>query len=226
MVFAVSAIVAAVAYSFPMLIVGAPAFRPRRRRGAGGGAHVHRGDFAARAARAHGDHQPAVPGVRHLPGVGQQPAHRAGWRISSSTGCSSCIWPSRTGAGCWASACCQRCSIYLRCCSCRKVRAGTPCTDGFDAARRILARAHGEAFAERELAEVRASLAHDTRTSDASLRDLWAPQLRGVLFIGLVVGILQQITGINSVLGLRHHDFRARRRARCGVETPHSCRPR
>ena len=69
-----------------------------------------------------------------------------------------------------------------------------------DEARRILVRAHGEAFAERELSEVSASLAHDTRKSDAGLRELWAPELRGVLFIGLVVGILQQITGINSVL--------------------------
>src|SRR4051812_16365065 len=55
-----------------------------------------------------------------------------------------------------------------------------------DVARRILARAHGDALAERELAEVCASLAHETRTSDAGLRELWAPQLRGVLFIGLV----------------------------------------
>src|SRR6185503_674877 len=70
-----------------------------------------------------------------------------------------------------------------------------------DAARRTLVRVHGDALAERELAEVRASLAHDTRTSDASLRELWAPQLRGVLFIGMVVGIVQQITGINAVLG-------------------------
>ena len=70
----------------------------------------------------------------------------------------------------------------------------------FDAARRILVRAHGEAFAERELAEVSASLAHETRKSDAGMRDLWVPELRGVLFIGLVVCILQQITGINSVL--------------------------
>jgi len=69
-----------------------------------------------------------------------------------------------------------------------------------DAARRILARAHGPALAERELGEVVASLAHETDKSDARLRDLWAPELRTVLFIGLVVGVLQQITGINSVL--------------------------
>jgi MFS transporter, SP family, arabinose:H+ symporter len=69
-----------------------------------------------------------------------------------------------------------------------------------DVARRILVRAHGEIFAERELAEVCASLSHETRKSDARLRELWVPQLRGVLFIGLVVAVLQQITGINSVL--------------------------
>ena len=70
----------------------------------------------------------------------------------------------------------------------------------FEAARRILVRAHGEAFAERELAEVSASMAHETRKTDAGLRELWVPQMRGVLIIGLVVGIVQQITGINAVL--------------------------
>jgi sugar porter (SP) family MFS transporter len=69
-----------------------------------------------------------------------------------------------------------------------------------DAARRILTREHGAEFAEAELAEVRSSLAHQASRGDASLRDLWAPQLRGVLAIGLIVGVLQQITGINSVL--------------------------
>lgn len=87
------------------------------------------------------------------------------------------------------------------------------------AARRILSREHGEALAERELAEVRASLAHETRSSDASLRELWAPELRGVLFIGLVVGVLQQITGINAVLGYAPMIF-ARAGSQVGIETP------
>jgi MFS transporter, SP family, arabinose:H+ symporter len=69
-----------------------------------------------------------------------------------------------------------------------------------DAARSILARAHGAEIAEAELVEVRGSLAHDSGASEASLRDLWHPALKGVLAIGLVVGVLQQITGINSVL--------------------------
>ncbi len=69
-----------------------------------------------------------------------------------------------------------------------------------DAARRILVRAHGPEVAERELSEVRASLAHGNLGNDARLRDLWAPELRRVLFIGLAVGVVQQITGISSVL--------------------------
>jgi sugar porter (SP) family MFS transporter len=69
----------------------------------------------------------------------------------------------------------------------------------FDAARRILTRAHGETLADAELVEVRTSIARDAGRSDATLRDLLAPRLRGVLVIGLFVAVLQQITGINSV---------------------------
>jgi SP family arabinose:H+ symporter-like MFS transporter len=68
-----------------------------------------------------------------------------------------------------------------------------------DLARRVLSRAHGAALAEAELAEVRASLAHEGGRSEVKLRELWAPELRFVMLIGLIVGILQQITGINAV---------------------------
>jgi len=87
-----------------------------------------------------------------------------------------------------------------------------------DDARRILARAHGEALAERELSEVCASLAHDAGKSEARLRDLWAPELRGVLFIGLVVGVLQQITGINSLLAYATMIFAGVGREGAGIE--------
>jgi MFS transporter, SP family, arabinose:H+ symporter len=69
----------------------------------------------------------------------------------------------------------------------------------FDSARRILTRAHGDTIADAQLAEVRASIARDAGGGDATLRDLLAPRLRGVLLVGLLVGIVQQITGINSV---------------------------
>jgi SP family arabinose:H+ symporter-like MFS transporter len=88
-----------------------------------------------------------------------------------------------------------------------------------EAARRILVRAHGDVLAQRELAEVRASLAHEPRTRDAGLRELWVPELRGVLFIGLVVGVLQQATGINAVLGYAPMIF-ARAGTHVGMDTP------
>jgi MFS transporter, SP family, arabinose:H+ symporter len=47
---------------------------------------------------------------------------------------------------------------------------------------------------------MRGSLAHDPSRGEATLRDLWAPQLRGVLVIGMLVGVFQQITGVSSVL--------------------------
>jgi SP family arabinose:H+ symporter-like MFS transporter len=70
----------------------------------------------------------------------------------------------------------------------------------FEAARRVLTRAHGAEFAAAELTEMRAAITQPSGTRDASLRELWVPQLRRVLIIGLVVAVLQQITGINSVL--------------------------
>jgi MFS transporter, SP family, arabinose:H+ symporter len=69
-----------------------------------------------------------------------------------------------------------------------------------DVARRVLSRAHGATLAEAELAEVRISLAHEDGKSEVKLRELWAPGLKFVLLIGLAIGVLQQITGINAVI--------------------------
>jgi SP family arabinose:H+ symporter-like MFS transporter len=68
-----------------------------------------------------------------------------------------------------------------------------------DLARRVLSRAHGASMAEAELAEVRASLAHEAGKSEVKLRELWSPELRSVMMIGLIIGVLQQITGFNAV---------------------------
>ncbi len=69
-----------------------------------------------------------------------------------------------------------------------------------DAARRVLSRAHGVEIAEAELAELRISLAREADVPKAPWRELASPALRGVMIIGLTVGVLQQITGINAVL--------------------------
>lgn len=65
-----------------------------------------------------------------------------------------------------------------------------------DAARDILRRVDGAEYAERELADIRAVLAMEGE----SLRELWEPRRRPVLFIGIALAVLQQVTGINVFL--------------------------
>jgi sugar porter (SP) family MFS transporter len=66
-------------------------------------------------------------------------------------------------------------------------------------ARKILTQAVGETEALRELGEIHASLARDAGKHKASVLQLFAPAMRLVLTIGIVVGIIQQATGINAV---------------------------
>ncbi len=68
-----------------------------------------------------------------------------------------------------------------------------------DEARAILARVGTEEQAEHDLREVKASLEAEAKLGRVSVRTLLHPSLKLVLTIGLAVGILQQITGINSV---------------------------
>jgi sugar porter (SP) family MFS transporter len=68
------------------------------------------------------------------------------------------------------------------------------------AARRVLVRLNGNERADNELDAVLNSLAHDAARPKAAFAEILDPALRGVLVIGLTVGILQQITGISSVL--------------------------
>ena len=65
-----------------------------------------------------------------------------------------------------------------------------------DEAMRILSRVDGEAYARAELAEIRETLDQES----GSLRQLLAPGMRIVLVIGVVLAVLQQVTGINVFL--------------------------
>lgn len=69
----------------------------------------------------------------------------------------------------------------------------------FDEAMAILRRANEEEEARRIVQAVKDSMNSDGPEEKRSVRDLFKPALRLVLTIGLVIGILQQITGINSV---------------------------
>ncbi len=65
-----------------------------------------------------------------------------------------------------------------------------------DEALRILTRVDGTAYAQAELVEIKETLAHES----GSLRLLLQPGLKIVLVIGVVLAVLQQVTGINVFL--------------------------
>lgn len=68
-----------------------------------------------------------------------------------------------------------------------------------DEARAILICATGERNAERSLREIDATLKKELIEKQPSLQELFRPAMKLVLTIGLTVAVLQQITGINSV---------------------------
>ena len=71
---------------------------------------------------------------------------------------------------------------------------------GHDArALEILRLVSGHARAEAELQAVKASLQTEAGRARGSIRDLWRPAMRLVMAIGISIAILQQITGINAV---------------------------
>lgn len=63
----------------------------------------------------------------------------------------------------------------------------------------VMKRAMGAAEAETQLTRITASITAEADQQKAPLVELFHPTLRRVLVIGLVVGIVQQITGINAV---------------------------
>jgi MFS family permease len=63
----------------------------------------------------------------------------------------------------------------------------------------VFERICGPQQARAELARVQASLHADSAQQTAALRQLFQPAMKLVLTVGVVVAILQQITGINSV---------------------------
>jgi sugar porter (SP) family MFS transporter len=63
----------------------------------------------------------------------------------------------------------------------------------------ILERVSGPEKAKEDLGAVKASLAAEAHLQKGSLKELFLPAMRRVLTIGIVMAVLQQITGINSV---------------------------
>ncbi len=68
--------------------------------------------------------------------------------------------------------------------------------DRSDEALEILTRVNGTVYAKTELLEIKDALAHES----GSLKQLFQPGMKIVLVIGIVLAVLQQVTGINVFL--------------------------
>lgn len=68
-----------------------------------------------------------------------------------------------------------------------------------DDARRVLARLTTAAEAEAQIADVRRGMQEQADPGRAKLRELFSRKMRFALFIGVIVAVAQQITGINAV---------------------------
>jgi SP family xylose:H+ symportor-like MFS transporter len=72
-------------------------------------------------------------------------------------------------------------------------------------ARAVLAKVDGPSFAAAEMKEIEATLAEES----SSIRDLFRPGMRVVLFLGIALAVLQQVTGINVFLYYAPEIFKA-----------------
>jgi sugar porter (SP) family MFS transporter len=68
-----------------------------------------------------------------------------------------------------------------------------------DEALAVMEKAAGAPEARRQLEEVRDSIASETARQRTPLSELFVPAMRKVLLIGIVIAVIQQITGINAV---------------------------
>ncbi|WP_025689045.1 sugar porter family MFS transporter [Paenibacillus zanthoxyli] len=71
----------------------------------------------------------------------------------------------------------------------------------------ILLKIHGEELAKKEVLDIKQSFAQDEEAKAASGRRL-TPALRTVLVVGIIVAMLQQVTGINAVMYYAPEIFR------------------
>ncbi len=69
----------------------------------------------------------------------------------------------------------------------------------FDEAKSVLNKVHGEEVGRIEIQSIEENINADKTKSKVAIKDLLKPALRFIIVVGLVVGVLQQITGINAV---------------------------
>ncbi|NER15784.1 sugar porter family MFS transporter [Spongiivirga citrea] len=69
----------------------------------------------------------------------------------------------------------------------------------FEEAKLVLSKVHGEERGLVEINSIEENIEADKTKAKVAIKDLFKPALRFILIVGLVVGVLQQITGINAV---------------------------
>lgn len=69
----------------------------------------------------------------------------------------------------------------------------------FNEAKEVLVKIHGNESGEKEIESIEININSDKNKSKLKIKDLLKPSLRFILVVGLIVGVLQQITGINAV---------------------------
>jgi len=71
--------------------------------------------------------------------------------------------------------------------------------ENFEEAKKVLNRIHGTERGGLEISAIEKNIHADKNKAPLKIKDLLKPSLRFILVIGLIVGVLQQITGINAV---------------------------
>lgn len=69
----------------------------------------------------------------------------------------------------------------------------------YEDAKKVLNQIHGDERGTIEITSIEKNIHTNQNTSKLRIKDLLKPSLRFILVVGLIVGILQQITGINAV---------------------------
>ncbi|ARV14678.1 sugar porter family MFS transporter [Polaribacter sp. SA4-12] len=69
----------------------------------------------------------------------------------------------------------------------------------FEEAKKVLNKIHGSERGSLEIAAIEKNILKEKNKSELKIKDILKPSLRFILVVGLVVGVLQQITGINAV---------------------------
>ena len=68
-----------------------------------------------------------------------------------------------------------------------------------DEAKKVLNEIHGEGTAEIEIKTIEENIKQDEVASKVKIKDLLMPSIRFIMIVGLTIGILQQVTGINAI---------------------------